>query len=102
MDIYFPIAGVEVNPLALLLIGFTVGVCGAFFGIGGAFMVALSVILKQLSVNLGQETLGTFASYLILTSALVMSGAIMLSGLNGLRRTRQQRLHILPQLQDPP
>src|SRR3972149_8387911 len=36
---YFPLAGAEVNPAALVLIGFTVGVCGAFFGIGGAFMV---------------------------------------------------------------
>lgn len=36
---YFPIAGVEVNPLALAFLGFAVGVCGAFFGIGGAFMV---------------------------------------------------------------
>ena len=38
-DIYLPIAGLEFNVLLLLLIGFTVGVCGGFFGIGGAWIV---------------------------------------------------------------
>jgi uncharacterized membrane protein YfcA len=37
--IYLPIAGMEFNLLLLLLIGFTVGVCGGFFGIGGAWIV---------------------------------------------------------------
>jgi hypothetical protein len=34
-----PIAGMPFNVLLLLLIGFTVGVCGGFFGIGGAWIV---------------------------------------------------------------
>lgn len=38
-NIYLPIAGMEFNVLLLLLIGFTVGVCGGFFGIGGAWIV---------------------------------------------------------------
>jgi uncharacterized membrane protein YfcA len=37
--IYLPIAGIQFNVLLLLLIGFTVGVCGGFFGIGGAWIV---------------------------------------------------------------
>ncbi len=37
--IYLPIAGIHFNVLLLLLIGFTVGVCGGFFGIGGAWIV---------------------------------------------------------------
>lgn len=37
--VYLPIAGLEFNVLLLLLIGFTVGVCGGFFGIGGAWIV---------------------------------------------------------------
>ncbi|MBI4719804.1 MAG: sulfite exporter TauE/SafE family protein [Chitinivibrionia bacterium] len=37
--IYLPIAGIEFNVLLLLLIGATVGVCGGFFGIGGAWIV---------------------------------------------------------------
>ncbi|MBI4297273.1 MAG: sulfite exporter TauE/SafE family protein, partial [Chloroflexi bacterium] len=32
---YFPFAGVEVDPLILVFIGFTVGVLGAFMGVGG-------------------------------------------------------------------
>jgi len=38
-SIYLPIAGIHFNVLLLLLIGFTVGVCGGFFGIGGAWIV---------------------------------------------------------------
>jgi uncharacterized membrane protein YfcA len=37
--IYLPIADMQFNVLLLLLIGFTVGVCGGFFGIGGAWIV---------------------------------------------------------------
>ena len=37
--IYLPIADMHFNLLLLLLIGFTVGVCGGFFGIGGAWIV---------------------------------------------------------------
>lgn len=37
--IYLPVAGLHFNVLLLLLIGFTVGVCGGFFGIGGAWIV---------------------------------------------------------------
>jgi uncharacterized membrane protein YfcA len=37
--IYLPVAGMHFNLLLLLLIGFTVGVCGGFFGIGGAWIV---------------------------------------------------------------
>ncbi|OGP59010.1 MAG: hypothetical protein A2V67_08345 [Deltaproteobacteria bacterium RBG_13_61_14] len=38
-QVYLPIAGIQFNILLLLLIGFTVGVCGGFFGIGGAWIV---------------------------------------------------------------
>src|SRR3990172_1549536 len=38
-NIYLPIAGMQFNVLLLLLIGFTVGVCGGFFGVGGAWIV---------------------------------------------------------------
>lgn len=38
-NVYLPIAGLNFNILVLLLIGFTVGVCGGFFGIGGAWIV---------------------------------------------------------------
>lgn len=38
-NVYLPIAGLKFNVLLLLLIGTTVGVCGGFFGIGGAWIV---------------------------------------------------------------
>lgn len=38
-SIYLPIAGMHFSLLLLLFIGFTVGVCGGFFGIGGAWIV---------------------------------------------------------------
>jgi uncharacterized protein len=38
-NIYLPIAGIQFNVLLLLLIGTTVGICGGFFGIGGAWIV---------------------------------------------------------------
>ena len=34
----FPIAGVTVDPLALVVIGFLVGIMGGFFGVGGGFL----------------------------------------------------------------
>lgn len=34
----FPISGVEINPLALVAIGFVVGLLGGFFGVGGSFL----------------------------------------------------------------
>ena len=39
LNVYLPVAGIELNVLLLLLIGTTVGVCGGFFGIGGAWIV---------------------------------------------------------------
>ncbi|MBI4299729.1 MAG: TSUP family transporter, partial [Chloroflexi bacterium] len=54
---FFPTAGVEVNPLLLVLIGFTVGVCGGFFGIGGAFMVtpALNIFGFPMAYAIGTD-----------------------------------------------
>jgi uncharacterized protein len=37
--VYLPIAGIHFNILLLLLISTTVGICGGFFGIGGAWIV---------------------------------------------------------------
>jgi uncharacterized membrane protein YfcA len=36
----FPISGVTVDPIALISIGFIVGVLGGFFGVGGGFLAA--------------------------------------------------------------
>jgi len=36
----FPISGVTIDPIVLILIGFIVGVLGGFFGVGGGFLAA--------------------------------------------------------------
>lgn len=66
---HFPIAGVEVNPLALVLIGFTVGICGAFFGIGGAFMVtpALNLFGFPMAYAIGTDLAHTMGKSIVAT-----------------------------------
>ncbi|WP_333653953.1 TSUP family transporter [Dissulfurispira sp.] len=56
-NVYLPISGIEVNGFALMLLGFTVGVIGGFFGIGGAFMVtpALNVFGFPMAYAIGTD-----------------------------------------------
>ena len=35
---FFPVTGIELNPLILVGIGFVVGILGGFFGVGGGFL----------------------------------------------------------------
>ena len=55
--VYLPVSGVESNALVLILIGFTVGVIGGFFGIGGAFIVtpALNVLGFPMAYAIGTD-----------------------------------------------
>lgn len=55
--LYLPIAGTEINVLHLILLGFTVGVIGGFFGVGGAFMVtpALNVFGFPMAYAIGTD-----------------------------------------------
>lgn len=55
--VYLPISGTEVNGFALILLGFTVGVIGGFFGVGGAFMVtpALNVFGFPMAYAIGTD-----------------------------------------------
>ena len=57
MEIYLPIAGVAIMAWKLVLLGFTVGVIGGFFGIGGAFMVtpALNVFGFPMAYAIGTD-----------------------------------------------
>jgi uncharacterized membrane protein YfcA len=47
----FPVAGVTVNPLLLVGIGFMVGVLGGFFGVGGGFIAGPMMILLGVPTN---------------------------------------------------
>ncbi|MDP1956563.1 MAG: sulfite exporter TauE/SafE family protein, partial [Rhodocyclaceae bacterium] len=55
--VYLPISGTEINGYALILLGFTVGVIGGFFGVGGAFMVtpALNVFGFPMAYAIGTD-----------------------------------------------
>ncbi|MEO5361310.1 MAG: sulfite exporter TauE/SafE family protein [Nitrospirota bacterium] len=57
MEIYLPIAGVEIMAWQLVLLGLTVGVIGGFFGVGGAFMVtpALNVFGFPMAYAIGTD-----------------------------------------------
>jgi uncharacterized membrane protein YfcA len=57
MEIYLPIAGVSIAVWKLVLLGFTVGVIGGFFGIAGAFMItpALNVFGFPMAYAIGTD-----------------------------------------------
>jgi uncharacterized membrane protein YfcA len=57
MEIYLPLSGVEIMAWKLILLGFTVGVIGGFFGVGGAFMVtpALNVFGFPMAYAIGTD-----------------------------------------------
>lgn len=47
----FPIAGVTVDPIALVIIGFLVGILGGFFGVGGGFIAAPFMFWSGVPMN---------------------------------------------------
>lgn len=47
----FPISGVTVDPIALLIIGFVVGLLGGFFGVGGGFLAAPFMFWVGVPIN---------------------------------------------------
>jgi uncharacterized membrane protein YfcA len=49
--VYFPIAGVTVNPLFLAAVGFLVGLLGGFFGVGGGFLAGPMMWLVGVPMN---------------------------------------------------
>ena len=63
-DIWLPIAGMQFNVLLLLLIGFTVGVCGGFFGVGGAWIVTPALIVPLFSGKTGRKVRATKSTIL--------------------------------------
>jgi uncharacterized membrane protein YfcA len=48
---YFPISGVHLDPVYLILVGFVVGVLGGFFGVGGSFLTAPALFAVGLPMN---------------------------------------------------
>jgi hypothetical protein len=48
---FFPISGVTLDPVYLVLIGFIIGVLGGFFGVGGSFLTAPALFAVGLPMN---------------------------------------------------
>jgi uncharacterized protein len=48
---YFPISGVHINPIYLVVIGFLIGALGGFFGVGGSFLAGPALFAAGLPMN---------------------------------------------------
>jgi len=68
-DIYLPIAGIHFNVLILLAIGFSVGVLGGFFGVGGAWVVtpALNIFGFSMAYAIGTDLAHIFGKSIVAT-----------------------------------
>ena len=68
-DVYLPIAGIHFNVLILLAIGFSVGVLGGFFGVGGAWVVtpALNIFGFNMSYAIGTDLAHIFGKSIVAT-----------------------------------
>jgi uncharacterized membrane protein YfcA len=69
LDIYLPIAGIHFNILILLAIGFSVGVLGGFFGVGGAWVVtpALNIFGFNMAYAIGTDLAHIFGKSIVAT-----------------------------------
>jgi len=69
-DIYLPIAGIHFNPLILVAIGFSVGVLGGFFGVGGAWVVtpALNAFGFPMAYAIGTDLAHMFGKSIVATA----------------------------------
>jgi uncharacterized membrane protein YfcA len=47
----FPIAGVHINPIYLIAVGFVVGILGGFFGVGGSFLAGPALFATGVPMN---------------------------------------------------
>ncbi len=69
-DIYLPIAGMHFNALMLIAIGFSVGVLGGFFGVGGAWVVtpALNAFGFPMAYAIGTDLAHIFGKSIVATA----------------------------------
>jgi uncharacterized membrane protein YfcA len=49
--VYFPISGVHLDLIYLVVIGFVIGILGGFFGVGGSFLTAPALFAAGLPMN---------------------------------------------------
>src|ERR1700760_3610786 len=49
--VYFPISGVHLDLIYLIVVGFVIGILGGFFGVGGSFLTAPALFAAGLPMN---------------------------------------------------
>lgn len=85
----FPISGVTVDPFALLLIGFVVGVLGGFFGVGGGFLAApfmfwtgvpMNFVVGTDMAHMTGKSIVAFKRHRALGNVDIKLGIIMIAG----------------------
>jgi uncharacterized protein len=85
----FPISGHEINPIYLVLLGFSIGVLGGFFGVGGSFLAGPGLFITGLPMNfvvgtdlahiVGKSIVAT-RQHLVRGNVDVKLGAVMAGG----------------------
>lgn len=48
---FFPVSGVQVDPLYLIVCGFVIGILGGFFGVGGSFLASPALFAAGIPMN---------------------------------------------------
>ena len=64
---FFPISGAEINPIALAVLGFFIGLMGGFFGVGGSFIAGPALRAVGLDWNFA---VGTDLAHIVGTSVV--------------------------------
>ncbi len=64
---FFPISGAEINPIALAVLGFFIGLMGGFFGVGGSFIAGPALRALGLDWNFA---VGTDLAHIVGTSVV--------------------------------
>ncbi|MBI4643938.1 MAG: sulfite exporter TauE/SafE family protein, partial [Deltaproteobacteria bacterium] len=69
-NVYMPIAEMQFNALILVAIGFSVGVLGGFFGVGGAWVVtpALNIFGFPMAYAIGTDLAHIFGKSIVATA----------------------------------
>src|SRR5437899_3798661 len=47
----FLVSGTHINPVYLMVIGFIIGICGGFFGVGGSFLAGPALFAGGVPMN---------------------------------------------------
>src|SRR5436309_5605720 len=53
---FFPISGTHISPIYLVIVGFTIGILGGFFGVGGSFIAGPALRLVGIDWNFAVGT----------------------------------------------